>query len=418
MEHLHTSLIFLLLLCSPWPSAGTAYWTYLGTRCMEDCQPNGDEYKCKTIDKDGRCQTMYCSPKENIDYQGRKCITDSTCEKYGEDYYWCKTGTFTWGYCGLVMEDKNHYGSHTGKLCYEHCEKRHEVYHWCHTAEGWDYCSPSENIDYKNKNCKEDSPCGKQGENYHWCNLKEGSWGYCGLVEPKMLLHRTRYHHVCIDECQYYESGDYYWCHTSNGWDYCSPDVDVTYKDKPCRSDHYCGLHDYGYNWCWTSESEYDYCGAIESGECSYVTSQHRNRRAPEDRVLICTRKDKDNKKTTIFTAEPAPDDITENQKWKNEARNLISRWNNGYLVDQARSQLITSDNLRIDMQGLINRNNQRYYNLQIQVNVRRRPGQSTTVAQIIVPAGVPDRYIRRAFWESFRRRARVFVDVSTQSQC
>uniref|UniRef100_A0A8C2AXH9 Uncharacterized protein n=1 Tax=Cyprinus carpio TaxID=7962 RepID=A0A8C2AXH9_CYPCA len=279
---------------------------------------------------------MYCSPQENIDSWGRQCSTD--CGKLGEDYYWCKTDTFSWGYCGLVMEDKNHYGSKTGALCYDH-------------------------------------------------------------------------------ECQYHESGDYYWCHTAKDWDYCSPDVKVTYKDNPCRSNHYCGLHGSSYNWCWTSESEYDYCGPIESAECTYITSQHRNRRAPENRILICIREDKHNKRKTIFTAEPTTVDITDNRRWRNEARNLISRWNNGYLVDQARSNLITSDNLRIDMQRPINRNNQRYYNLQIQVNMPRVSGESTTVSQIIVPDGVPERYIRRAFLESFSRRARVFVDVSSQSQ-
>ncbi len=417
MKHLHTSLVLLLLLCSPWPSAGTTFLTHLGTLCIEACQPDGGEFKCKTIDKDGKCQTMYCSPQENIDYWGRECSTDSMCGKHGTDYYWCKTGYLSWGYCGQVMEDKNHYGSKTGALCYDRCDQINGVYH-CNTAEGWDYCSPSENVDYWNKNCNENNPCGKQGKDYYWCWLKEGSWGYCGLVEPKMLLHRSKYHYVCTDNCQYYESGDYYWCHTAQSWGYCSPDVNVTYKDKPCRSDHHCGLHGSGYNWCWTSESEYDYCGPIESAECTYVTSHHRNRRAPEDRILICIRENKDKKIKTTFTAEPATNSITENHSWRNEASNLISRWNNGYLVDQARSNLITSENLRIDMQGLINRNNQRYYNLQIQVNMNRRPGQSTTVSQIIIPSGVPDRYIRRAFWESFRRRARVFVDVSMQNHC
>ncbi len=233
-----------------------------------------------------------------------------------------------------------------------------------------------------NKQCREDSPCGKQGQDYNWCWLKEGSWAYCGLVESNMFLHQSVYHQVCIDQCQYYESGDYYWCHTAKGWDYCSPDVDVTYKGKPCRSDHSCGSHGYSYNWCWTSDSEYDYCGPIESGECTYISSRHRNRRAPDKKVEICTEKDKTNSKITTFTAVPAPKAIADGKQWKNEVENLISRWNNGYLVSQARSNRISSDNLRIDMQGSFKRNNKLYYNLQIQVNVRRGPGQSTTPNQ------------------------------------
>ncbi|XP_051948308.1 uncharacterized protein LOC127619508 [Xyrauchen texanus] len=415
---LSTSFVVFLLFCLPLQSAGTTFLTFHGTLCIDDCKLNGAVYMCKTIDKDGRCQSMYCSPQENVDYWGRQCIDNSPCGLNGQDYYWCKTGPLSWGYCGLVMEDKNHYGSKTGALCYDRCDQKGEVYFWCHTSQGWDYCSPSENVDYFRNHCKEDNPCGKHDQTYYWCWLKKGSWGYCGPVEPKMLLHRSKYHYVCTDECQYYERGDYYWCHTAKDWDYCSPTVNVTYKDTPCRSNHFCGLHKGGYNWCWTTESEYDYCGPIESGECTYVTSQHRNRRAPEDPVLICTRHDKGNHITTTFSAQPAPNDITNGRRWRNEAQNLISRWDNGYLVDQARSNLIHSDNLRIDMQGIITRNNQLYYNLQIQVNVSRRPGESTTVSQIIVPGGIPGRYIRRAFWESFQRQARVFVETSTQNQC
>ncbi|XP_016404049.1 uncharacterized protein LOC107737102 [Sinocyclocheilus rhinocerous] len=229
----------------------------------------------------------------------------------------------------------------------ERLHLRKQDYYWCNTAQGWDYCSPSENRDYKNKQCREDSPCGKQGEKYNWCWLKEGSWGYCGLVEPKMFLHRSKYHYVCIDECQYYESGDYYWCHTAKGWDYCSPVVDVTYKGKSCRSDDSCGSHDYSYNWCWTSESEYDYCGPIESGECTYIPSKHRNKRAPDKKIVICREKDETSGKEIIFTAEEAPEDIAKSKQLEKDLENVISCWKNNYLVGQARSKLANSGNLR-----------------------------------------------------------------------
>ncbi|KAL1279357.1 hypothetical protein QQF64_026030 [Cirrhinus molitorella] len=419
MEHLQTSLSLLLLFFSL--SAGKTFFTHLGTRCIDDCKSTWGEFKCKTIDKDGKCQEMYCSPQENLDYWGRQCEANSMCGKHKQDYYWCKIDIIHWGYCGLVMENMDHYGSKKGALCYDYCEKRQEDYYWCHTAKGWDYCSPSENTDYKNEQCKDDNPCGKHGKDYSWCWLKKGGWDYCGLVEPKISIYRSMYHYVCIDECQYYESKDYYWCHTAKNWDYCSPDVDVTYKGKPCRSNHFCGLHGNNYNWCWTSESDYDYCGPIESGECTYLTSRHRKRRALDDKAVICTKKDKGNKKMTTFTATPAPNAIADGSRWRNEAENIISRWENDFLVDQPRSNLIHTENLRIDLQQIIpnnNNNNQRYYNLQIQVNIPRRPGQSTTVSQIIVPRGIPRRYIRRAFLESFRRRARVRVEVSTLNQC
>ncbi|KAL0161680.1 hypothetical protein M9458_045405 [Cirrhinus mrigala] len=254
MEHLRTSLVLLFLLCSPWSSAGTTFLTHLGTLCIEDCKPDGGEYKCKTIDKDGRSQTMYCSPQKNVDYWGRQCRADSMCGKYGEDYCWCRNNIFSWGYCGVVKDDK-------------------------------------------------------------------------------ML---------------------------------------------------------------------------IESGTGTHITSRHRNKRAPEE---IDTVDDEGNRIKTIFFAE-ATNDITDGEQWRNDAENLISRWKNVYLVDQARSNLIRSGNLRIDMQGIINRNNQRYYNLQIQVNVQRRRGDSTTVAQILIPRGIPERYVRRAFTESFDRRAKVSIKV------
>uniref|UniRef100_A0A8C1T1B2 Tubulin polymerization promoting protein n=1 Tax=Cyprinus carpio TaxID=7962 RepID=A0A8C1T1B2_CYPCA len=230
-------------------TAGTTFLTHLGTLCVEDCKPDGGEYKCKTIDKDGRSQNMYCSPQENMDYWGRQCRADSMCGKYGEDYCWCRINIFSWGYCGLVKADK--------KL--------------------------------------------------------------------------------------------------------------------------------------------------IDSGEGTHITSRHRNRRDPE---VIDTEDDQGNHIKTIFTAVAAPRDITDGTRYRNEAENLIGRWTNVHLGNQARSKLITSEHLRIDLQGHINRNNQRYYNLQIQVDNR-------TIAQIIIPDEIPERYVRRAFLESFNRRARVFIDVS-----
>ncbi|XP_073800011.1 uncharacterized protein [Danio rerio] len=416
MERLNVSLLLLLVFCSS--SAGKTFWTHLGTRCIEDCKVYWGEYKCKTIDKDGQCQTMYCSPKTGVDYWGRQC--SERCEKNGNDYYSCKIGLIQWGYCGLVMDGLIHYGSYTGAQCFDYCEQRGQYYYWCNTEKGWDYCSPNNNTDYMNRQCKEDSPCEKRTNDYKWCAVA-GGWGYCGLVEPKMFLHRSKYHYVCIDRCQYYQKNDYYWCHIENSWDYCSPEVDVTYKGTPCRSDHSCGLHGNGYNWCWTSDKDYDYCGPIEPEECTYIDSKHRSKRADANnpqRIVICTQVDRGNRISTTFSAVPAPNAITDGGQFREEIENLISFWDNGNLVEHASSNLMHSANVRIDMQGIINRNNQRYYNLQVQLNRPRRPGESTTVSQVIVPRGVPARYIRRAFIESFRRRARVFIDVTRLNQC
>ncbi|KAK9978568.1 hypothetical protein ABG768_020313 [Culter alburnus] len=407
MAHLCTSLVLLCFFCSVWPFEWLIHFTYLGTKCEEDCKLVGHEYKCKSTDKDGNTWSMYCSPETNTDYWGRGC---GQCGKGGGRYYYCKTGLFSWGYCGLVTDRNIYYGSKTGAMCHDNCYRTHHGKFWCDTAQGKDYCSPFLYTDYKVNLCREDSPCRKRGQNYNWCYLEEGDWGHCGPVEPKIFLHRSKDDHFCVDECRYHESDDYYWCHTAKGWDYCSPDVDVTYKNKPCRSDHSCDLHGKSYNWCWTSGSDYDYCGPVVSGECTYDTSQNRNRGDLKNRKLICTQVDRANKTITNFTAEPASFDITDGSQWKSEAQILIRRWDNAYLVDHGHSNLIYSDNLRIDMKGIIKINNQSYYDLRI--HVKLGPGRSPTVSQIIVPRGIPDRYMRRAFLESFRHRARVFVDV------
>ncbi|KAK7126453.1 hypothetical protein R3I94_017813 [Phoxinus phoxinus] len=253
MDHLHACTILLVLFCSPWPSAGTAFWTHLETQCLEDCKPDGGEYKCKTIDKDGRSQAMYCSPQENMDYWGRQCRDDSVCGRHGEDFCWCRINIFSWGYCGLVKDDK-----------------------------------------------------------------------------------------------------------------------------------------------------------IIESGEGTLITSRHRNKRAPEK---IDTVDDKVNHLRITFYAEKAP--IADGTKWKDEAEDVINRWNNDKLRNKPTSGLITSTHLRIDMQGTFKRNNKLFYNLQIQINKKRNSSESTTVSQILVPDGVPEVHMRRAFRESFYRRAKVTVEIS-----
>ncbi|CAB1413585.1 unnamed protein product [Pleuronectes platessa] len=98
-------------------------------------------------------------------------------------------------------------------------------------------------------------------------------------------------------------------------------------------------------------------------------------------------------------------------------AANVENKINNGeVLSDKPRSELIKSSNLRLDNQGLVNRNNQRCYNLQIQINGPRGPGCSTTVAQIIVPVDTSAEYMRLAFRESLKDRLGVVVEVNEAS--
>ncbi|XP_073793185.1 uncharacterized protein [Danio rerio] len=258
MERLRLSLFLLLLFCSPCLSEGKTFFTHLGTLCAEDCKPDGGEYKCKSTDEDGKSQSMYCSPHENVDYWGRQCRADSKCAKYGEDYCWCRINIFSWGFCGLVKEDQ-------------------------------------------------------------------------------------------------------------------------TLRD---------------------------------TGEDHHNTSPHRNRR---DRKVVDVIKDEEKKIIITLSEVKAPGQFANsNKKLREEAAELIDRWDNSHLAEKGKSNLIKSPNFRIDMQGIINdkETKNRYYNMQVQMNVKM---EKTTVSQVFIPDGVlvPEKYIKTAFLHSLHNSVRVFIDVS-----
>ncbi|KAI4890861.1 hypothetical protein NFI96_028195 [Prochilodus magdalenae] len=204
---------------------------------------------------------------------------------------------------------KSHYSSTYGVLCSNTCGKYGKGYYWCNTRKGWDYCSPAQNRDYKDNACRDDHPCRKHGESYYWCyrNGWFSGWGYCGPVESKTTVYiSSKYQRVCIDDCLYDEYYEYSWCYTDNGWDYCSPTPAVTYKNVPCRSDHFCDSHGYSYSWCWITALEYDYCGVIKACECSSFTTK-RYKRHLRNAVALCVRNDTGevNVGKTNFLAEP-----------------------------------------------------------------------------------------------------------------
>lgn len=106
--------------------------------------------------------------------------------------------------------------------CEDTCDTHGNYYFWCNTKNGWDYCSPNENTDYKGQPCREDHPCRSYGKSYLWCYTEGGSWGYCGLLrniaEPKTLLYlSSTYISECLNECFYDETNKYFWCDTEGG---------------------------------------------------------------------------------------------------------------------------------------------------------------------------------------------------------
>ncbi|KAG7235237.1 hypothetical protein INR49_003080 [Caranx melampygus] len=276
-----------------------------------------------------------------------------------------------------------HYTSTYGVQCDDYCGQRGESYHWCNSREGWDYCSPSNNVDYYGNPCHKDYPCNKYGQKYYWCYLETGGWDYCGQVLPRTKTHMTRYGDACTDACRYGDSEEYYWCYTENSWGYCSPQPDVTYQNVPCRSDHRCETHGYDYSWCYTNyNDDWDYCGVTSLIPCMHPMSR-RSKRSP-DNPRICTWEDNNHRVITV-TEEDAEDDITRpTNNIRDEALELIQQWEDYLLRDQPVSGVLTSQHLHLDIQSIIIVNNQRCYNLQIQLKKSRSKGESTTISQLI----------------------------------
>ncbi|XP_071359753.1 uncharacterized protein [Trachinotus anak] len=303
-----------------------------------------------------------------------------------------------------------HYTLKYGVQCTDACEQRGYDYYWCNSQKGWDYCSPSNNVDYKGNPCLQDHPCGKHGEDYYWCNLVKGGWDYCAPVLPKTTTHQTRYQEDCIGDCQYKKNGDYFWCYTENSWGYCSPIPHLTYKGESCRSDHKCITYDQSYSWCYTTDNDdWDYCGFTSDDDCKY-SLQRRRKRTPNDPNEICSWTDNNGREITA-TEQDARNNIADcSNRLRREALDLINEWNNQRLGNQARSNLISSDNLRIDLQGVFNVDNQLCYNLQIQVNKPRCRGESTTLSQIICPVDTPAEQMRWAFKRSLEKRTKVIL--------
>uniref|UniRef100_A0A3B3TCY9 Uncharacterized protein n=1 Tax=Paramormyrops kingsleyae TaxID=1676925 RepID=A0A3B3TCY9_9TELE len=286
-------------------------------------------------------------------------------------------------------------------------------YYWCSTRKGWDYCSPRNNYDYSGNACSKDHLCGKHGYDYYWCNLEKGDWGYCAPVEPRAMIHQTRYQKDCIDNCQYYEFGKYFWCHTQDGYEYCSPLPDVTYQNEPCRPDNKCDTHGEEYSWCYTDETHWDYCGVINPGECRNSLPR-RSKRQPNTAGVIHTCKDQ-NGRVITFRGDGNRGIADSNKKLRNEALDLINQWSHPSLSNPG--TISKSSNVRIDLQGSFNRNNLRYHNLQIQMNTQRSSGSSTTIAQASVPDGTSDEYIRLALKLSLEKGVKVEVSPPETNQ-
>lgn len=342
------------------------------------------------------------------------------CAQRGYEYYWCHTSNYffnRWDEYGPVWNNTNYITSTYGALCYDQCATRGCKYYWCHTRKGWDYCSPRPNVDYQNNPCEATHPCAKYDENYYWCNLEKGGWGYCGFQTPKTSFFRSsKYRELCRDNCEYDSQKGYYFCYTSKGRDYCSHWPNVTYKDVSCRDDHSCDLHGQNYYWCKTKDS-WDYCGVVVGFKCQCSHGLRTKRQLGED--ILCRCLDSGNGQEVDFYLNPDANIAGEGTQFRNNIETIVSMWDNDLLTNQ-RGTLLRTDTFRIDMQGMVNRGNQRYYNLQIQRNVPRQSRQSTTYSQVLVPEKpkdldrVPTRYVRGAFLKSYTETTGIMIIVSS----
>ncbi|CAB4008823.1 Hypothetical predicted protein [Paramuricea clavata] len=263
------------------------------------------------------------------------------------------------------------------KLCTSLCNTKYKGSYWCYTkgaSDSWEYCFRLPNEDIEGKKCR--AKCAQHGENYNWCWLVKGSWNYCGLVQNRLQRFKTRYGYDCIDDCSYYPSKGYYYCNANEDWDYCSPSYDATIYGKACKDNSKCASRGKSYTWCYTKDGSWDYCGIIQSNSCE---NTGRKRQLEE----ICMR-NLGNRIDVAYHLQRgriATNELDDDQT--DSAHRVIADVDTARIPQQARSNVFRNDEFRIDMQGMVRIDGDvRYYNLQLQINRRRRPGESTPSPQ------------------------------------
>ncbi|XP_028416575.1 uncharacterized protein LOC114540652 [Dendronephthya gigantea] len=323
------------------------------------------------------------------------------------------------GVQGTVSNTK--YITRYNKLCTSPCDRKYGKRYWCYTegaraSDSWEYCSRSPNEDIEGKKCK--NACAENGKKYNWCYLLDGGWNYCGLVQNRLQRFKTRYGYDCVDDCSYYPSKGYYYCHTNSNYDYCSPNSDTTIYGKACKGNSKCASHGYSYTWCYTNDGCWDYCGVVKWNSCENA----RGKRQIEE---LCMR-DAGNSIDVAYLmgrGQIATDQLS--AALTRSAHEAIAEIETSRIPQQPRSNIVNDrhSNFRIDLQGIHWWENQNYYNLQLQRNIPRQPCQSTTYATVLVPVAqvggqyMTSRRLRNAFITSLLRRENVRIIVrSTQS--
>ena len=103
-------------------------------------------------------------------------------------------------------------------------------------------------------------------------------------------------------------------------------------------------------------------------------------------------------------------------RKYINTANELISELDLNEIPDNAQpGTIIRSKDVRIDLQGMFSKENQRFANIQIQMNIprpKKKKNKSTTIALLLLQAGehFPVEYIHIALRESLERQGAIIL--------
>ena len=387
-----------------------------GHICVDQCEKNGCEYfYCHTTNN----KWDYCSPVSGMGAFGHIC--KDKCAYRGYKYLWCNTVDGKWDYCSEYRSyfDPVIMGSSGGR-CTNQCAK-HDYrykYNYCETTRhDWDYCSPIKDKGaYYGASCRSDHPCGKYGKSYTWCYTGRFSWDYCSIIVSEFNDSLTRYGYHCLSACTSYHN--YYYCYDWKNWEYCSPESFKTYKNESCRADHTCEKHGNKYFWCYTSTyNDWDYCSPQTN--CAYwpapFTPEKRNKRRKRSIEEICRVYDWSGGRNTVFYTYPDARNRVTNPRGTSEykrAQAMIAQCEIDSCRGNERAGTLYNDDdlhLRIDLQGMINKNGRRYANIQLQTN-----GQgSVSLAAVLIRADAVfcERHVRRALVESLERGKVVILE-------
>ncbi|KAI7797029.1 uncharacterized protein LOC130569003 [Triplophysa rosa] len=152
----------------------------------------------------------------------------------------------------------------TKSCCSSPCHYQDKFkFYGCYSGQTLIECSPQYSlITYKGERCLDNHPCATYGQDYYWCRTSD-SWEYCS---PPLWKSKTQSGKYCRTghACAKYGSSQM-WCFTDDrdNYDYCCTckDSSSALNGQTCRSDHPCGYHDKTYLWCYTDYVDnWDYC--------------------------------------------------------------------------------------------------------------------------------------------------------------